>query len=387
MCKSCTEAARSSYKFVKKCKENSVNLINAVDSLNDCFDNTVVDIRNFQSVYISINAEELTIDQFYDTVRQMYPQQTALARFHVIANRKSEKSGKSAKRPRNPKDYSTIFIKTHELMHDPSKKNEFKCKMCQKQYPTSGSLRQHFFNSHFKKEYQCMECPKSFGTAGILQSHITQSHQVIQCGECGKTLLNRSSTLKRHQKVHHRPGKVCYRCGRTYKRSVEFEKHMAHDTCLPPSRVAGTFICDYCGYHCNFKHQILAHIKYEHTNAEGFVCSWCHKKCYSQSALKTHVLKHTGEKNFICTECGGKFVTRQSLINHMRLHTGERPYQCGLCDEAFLSASRRKEHIVRHHVGASFDCDLCEAKYNARRSLLKHRKRHFVSNDEQIIPN
>ncbi|XP_049882259.1 gastrula zinc finger protein XlCGF57.1-like [Pectinophora gossypiella] len=381
VCKQCAQSAIDSYKFIKKSKETMENLICATDDLGNCFENVSEETDTYQTLYVSIVPKDKTMQQFYDGKKQTNPSETALARFHFIAygSTKPVKGNDGYKKPR---DYSTIFIKTHELVADPSKPKEYKCKMCLKMYPTSGNLRQHFFSAHFKKEFPCSECSKSFGTAGLLQTHMSISHCTVECSECGKVLLNRTSTLKRHAKIHSKSRKICYRCGRMYKKVTDFNKHMAQDTCQMPSRIPGDYTCDTCGYHCNYKHQLLNHIKYEHTDAEGHVCQWCNRKCYSASALKTHILKHTKEKNYVCSVCGGKFVTKQSLINHTRLHTGERPYPCNQCDQSFLSASRRNDHIERYHVSKTFDCDLCDAKYSARRSLVKHRKRHFTMDHE-----
>lgn len=387
ICDACLRLTISSYKFIKRSKDNFALLGTAIEDLNNGFENTTEDFTNVETLYVNINPMECTIQQFYDNKRLALPQETALPRFRFIAHGQYSANPNKKRNNERPRvrDFSTIFIRTTELIADPSKKKEFKCKMCLKEYPSSGCLRQHFFSTHFKKEFQCSECPKSFGTLGLLQSHINVSHSTVECHICGKQLKNRTSTIKRHQMMHNSATKVCFRCGRSYKKSTDFNRHMAQDSCAVPSKVKGNFTCDHCGYHCSFKHQLLAHIKYEHTDAEGFLCKWCGRKCYSQSALKTHVLKHTKEKNFTCTECGGRFVTRQSLLNHTRLHTGERPYKCDFCDQCFLSASRRRDHIDRHHLPSSYDCDMCDAKYNARRSLVKHRKRHMMGHEEQTV--
>ncbi|KAJ2939067.1 hypothetical protein O0L34_g10256 [Tuta absoluta] len=379
ICKQCSIDSIASFKFMRRCRENIDNLVRAVDDFDSCFENVAEDLNEYQSLYISVNPKEMTIQQFYDTKRQTNPSETALKRFHFIAyGIPRSKTAPDGSTTRVNRDFSTIFIKTHELVHDPSKPKEYKCKICLKLYPTSGNLRQHFFAHHFKKEFQCEECPKSFGTAGLLQTHITVSHCTVECAECGKTLLNRTSTLKRHALTHSKTAKICFRCGRHYKKGKDFEKHMAQETCEMPSRIPGNFQCDNCSYHCHYKHQLTSHIKFEHGDAKGHICKWCGRRCYSASALKTHILKHTKERNFICTDCGGKFVTKQSLTHHQRLHTGERPYKCTQCDQSFLSASRRNDHIERYHNTTSFDCDLCDAKYNARRSLMKHKRRHAM---------
>lgn len=374
ICGVCYKSAMESYKFIKQCQNISNQLTIAVENLSHGFSNTTEDLDSFPTMFLSIKAAENKIEQFYDITRPLCPEKSALARFKFISSQQKSTNNKG-KRSIRKKDFSTIFIKTHELMLDPSKP-EYRCKMCSKFYPTSGSLRQHFFSLHFKKEFQCPDCGKGFGTSGLLHTHQMQSHNHVTCNECGKKLLNRQSTLKRHAMTHFTGAKICDRCGRKYKKINDYERHMEQDSCTVPSKAIGTFICDYCGKETHFRHQLLSHIRHEHLGAEGFTCKWCKKKLYSQSALKVHVLKHTKEKKFICALCGGKYVTLQSLINHTRLHTGERPYPCSQCDQSFLSASRRKDHVDRYHNQIVFECDQCHTKLNAKRSLLKHKRNH-----------
>lgn len=376
VCGECSKSALNSYKFIKKCQKNNEQLSLAVENLSNGFEHTADDIEDFSSMYLSINVAEDKIEQFFDNSRRLHSEQSALARFKFISNAKETNS--VSKKSARQKDYSTIFIKTHELVLDPSKQ-EYRCKMCMKLYPTSGSLRQHFFSVHFKKEFKCPDCSKCFGTSGLLHTHKMQSHSFVTCNDCGKKLLNRQSTLKRHALTHDtKVAKVCHRCGRKYKKTTDYERHMQQDSCTVPSKAMGNYVCDYCGKETHFRHQLLSHIRFEHLGARGYICKWCKRKCYNESALKIHVLKHTKEKNFICSMCGGKFVTRQSLINHTRLHTGERPYPCKQCDQSFLSASRRTDHIDRYHKQMIFECDQCHTKLNARRSLIKHKKHHCL---------
>lgn len=383
LCQDCTNTAISCYKFMQTCQKNSEYLTNVFEGIANSFEYTT-DEQDSKSLYVSLNLEDFTSKQFYDTKRGATDRKAALRHFRALDRKskinediyleklKQEKAAKTSdkKKSRNSKS----SISTSRRSADGVK---VKCKECNKTYPSSWNLRNHYIRVHAPKTFKCPECPRSYGSAAYLEAHKTESHCTVVCSECGKTFYNRH-TLKMHELGHHL-SLVCQDCGRVYKNKSTFKKHVDLNICGQKTRASpseGKYTCDYCNKKYTQKVSLRVHIQYEHGNYQAHVCTFCNKKFWAQSRLKAHMVKHTREKNFNCSICGGKFVSKESLLYHTRTHTGEKPYKCPHCDARFLSASRRSDHVKRHHLGATLECETCHSKFSSRTFLLKHKKTH-----------
>ncbi|CAH0598675.1 unnamed protein product [Chrysodeixis includens] len=383
LCEECGKAAITCYKFMQTCQKNSEYLTHVFEGITNSFDYTTDELDS-KSLYVSLNLEDFTSKQFYDTKRGAKDRKAALKHFLALDRKSKITEEVCHKKMKEENEANTSVKKTRRKttipttkMLDQASSDERKCKECKKTFLSNWNLRNHYIRVHAPKDFKCPECPRSYGSAAYLAAHKSESHCTVVCSECGKTFHNRH-TLKMHEKGHHL-SLVCQHCGRVYKNKSTFKKHVDLNICGQKARAnpsEGKFTCDYCNKKYTQKISLRVHIQYEHGNYKAHICKFCNKKFWAQSRLKAHLVKHTREKKFTCSTCGGKFVSKESLLYHTRTHTGEKPYKCPHCDVRFLSASRRSDHVKRHHLGAELECETCHSKFSSRTFLLKHKKTH-----------
>ncbi|CAG4996255.1 unnamed protein product [Parnassius apollo] len=407
ICEQCMKSAINCYTFIKNVKENSEQLCSTLEVLSNCFENTTQEISECQSLFISLDIDNYTSKQFYDSKHLSKLSQAAgLQRFQSMIHTeqtkpkieveifsqdiKEDKSithfRKKGKRLKSRENTLPVPIPTSEMLYDRNDRNNFKCKDCLKDFPSLSNLRNHYIRVHAPKAFKCSVCHRKFGSQSILDAHKKESHCTIVCSECGKTFHNRH-TLRMHEIAHEGLKLVCQDCGRIYKSHTSFKKHIDLNVCGQRTRAnpaEAKFTCDYCNKKYTQKVSLRVHIQHEHGNYKSHECKWCKKKFWAQSRLKAHIVKHTQEKNFHCDICGGKFVTKESLLYHTRTHTGEKPYKCEHCESRFLSASRRAEHIKSQHLNATLECDICHCKFKTQHCLQKHKKTHSVINNNGV---
>ncbi|XP_047541085.1 zinc finger protein 816-like [Vanessa atalanta] len=394
LCKQCTHSAVTCYKFITTCKGNFEVLSKALCSLNSCFDSIAENNYKCNALYVTLDSNNYSTQQYYDDNHPISSTTNAFKRFQCIIDNHSsfnintempiKKESITMPEPtqkRKRRDYFSVPIKTCEMLYDKNDRTNLKCKVCFKLYPSLSNLRNHFIRVHAPKDYQCSICNRKFGSIALVEAHKSESHCTLICIECGKTFHNRH-TLKMHEISHHLK-LVCQDCGRIYRSQTTFKKHIELNICGQNTRASpadAKFTCDYCNKKYTQKVSLRVHIQHEHGNYKGHECKWCKKKFWAKSRLNAHIVKHTQEKKFQCTTCGGKFVSKESLLYHTRTHTGEKPYKCRFCDSKFLSASRRADHTKRHHSEVIYKCDVCNVKYTTQICLDKHKKTHEKSN-------
>lgn len=394
VCAQCVQVAINSYIFANTSKLNSELLTSALNGLYYSIENTDESSDEYKTLFVSLNTEDFTSKQFYDSKRPVYNVTAAYKRFQSMVNIPKVKpklevevypaNVKREKKKKLP-GKCLIPIRTNDMMYDETD-SIIKCKECLKIYPTKLGLRNHYIRVHAPKTYKCPECPKKFGSPAYLEAHKTESHCLIVCSDCGKT-FNNKNTFKMHEMGHYLR-LICQDCGRMYKNRTTYKKHIEFKVCGQKTRASpadAKFTCDYCNKKYTQKVSLRVHIQYEHGNYKAHVCEFCNKKFWAQSRLKAHMVKHTKERNFKCEVCNGKFVTKESLLYHTRIHTGDKPYECSQCDARFLSASRRSEHIKRQHTNASLECEICGCKFSSQTYLHKHKKTHYKTESQPEV--
>lgn len=410
ICRQCSTLAVSNYRFLITSKKNSQYLTVALEHLTGCLEHTPDEnfpiSCNYKSLFVSLNTDLCTSNQYFDTLQPVSNINEALERFSLLNGIKTEnqeklrpkikqeiptsKIDRTGLRIKTAKVYSSPRIPTSEMIYDKLDPSVLKCKDCFKIFLSIPNLRSHFMRIHAPKQFKCNECPKSFASKSFLYQHKKENHISLMCSECGKTFTNKH-TLKMHEKGHYLKI-ICPDCGRVYKNSNTFKKHKDNNICQIPSRHSpadAKFTCDYCQKKYTQKMTLRVHIQYEHGNYKYHECKWCQKKFYCQSRLKAHIVKHTKERNFMCSFCNGKFVTKESLLYHTRIHTGEKPYKCNYCESRFLSTSRRAAHVKSQHIDPkskalpTIECNICQSKFKTHHYLQKHKKIHI--NTEMVV--
>ena len=82
------------------------------------------------------------------------------------------------------------------------------CRICDKRFKNSGTLRVHMYNAHKEErsgEFRCNVCDSKFSSNGHLQKHFKLKHenpQVFNCEQCEHSCLSKNA-LSRHINLVH----------------------------------------------------------------------------------------------------------------------------------------------------------------------------------------
>lgn len=162
-----------------------------------------------------------------------------------------------------------------------------------------------------KKFFRCDKCPQTFRREEKLDMHKQKAHRTkrkygkrletdLSCKVCKKS-FNRSSHLRRHEKIH-----------------MEVKEHKC--TLCPKTFSRGEFLIN----HLN-----------KHSGIKPCVCHICNKSFAKQGVLNKHILTHSGEKTFLCNICGKSFNASSTLRQHVFRHSGLKPFECTICHAKF----------------------------------------------------
>ncbi|CAL4245581.1 unnamed protein product, partial [Meganyctiphanes norvegica] len=185
------------------------------------------------------------------------------------------------------------------------------CSMCEKKFPSSGSLKVHLSRVHSKVKW-CYTCTKAINSDEEMKTHVQECHSDLPfvCKRCGKSLRT-NAAFQRHKDIHKgMRGDACEICGQTFSRPEYF---------------------------------------------------------------RDHVRVHTGEKPYKCVTCNKAFSRTSNLYAHMRIHnTEDQKLSCNVCHKTFARTDKLKDHMIRHLRIKRFACRLCPKAYNEKRDLTKH---------------
>lgn len=184
----------------------------------------------------------------------------------------------------------------------------------------------------------CNVCEKEFPSVGSLKAHVSRTHSKVKwCNTCSKFIT--SADMNSHvQDYHSELPYVCNVCGQSLRTSGAFQRHMDI-----------------------------------HKGLRGSACEVCGQTFSRTEYYRDHIRIHTGEKPFKCETCEKTFSRSSNLYAHMRIHNGEEQrHMCKLCLKSFARADKLKEHTIRHLQVKRFACRLCSKSYRERRDLIKH---------------
>ncbi|XP_055381325.1 zinc finger protein 729-like [Condylostylus longicornis] len=233
--------------------------------------------------------------------------------------------------------------------------DRLKCHLCDKKLVNTRSLKRHLIGVHqMKKEelYPCEICPdKSFSNRVDLKKHKYEVHTTskYECLKCKRTFKGEMNLRLHEEKIcnRERAPRVCDFCGKIYKSSSGFYKHINE---VHKRKVEGLQECDKCGKLVN---RLAFHKKMVHP-PEGTIikCKQCDKVLKTMFALRNHQEKaHRIEKrNFLCNICNKAFKRRKLLLEHTACHTGQPLYTCNYCPRTFQHGSNYLKHKKSQHA-------------------------------------
>ncbi|GIY34786.1 hypothetical protein CDAR_46771 [Caerostris darwini] len=186
------------------------------------------------------------------------------------------------------KDRTSILLTDHFdfPQHSRTVASPYKCKLCDKSYDNSCSLKRHVRTHTDGKPYKCADCSKCFAYRFQLRAHNKIHTGENSCRECGKCFSTNGELLVRFR---------------------------------------------------------------IHTGEKPYSSTECGKCFAVRSNMLKHVCSiHTGETPCSCRECGKCFVYNSELEKHMRTHSGEKPYARDKCSKRYSKNFDFKHHMLRH---------------------------------------
>ena len=243
-----------------------------------------------------------------------------------------------------------------------SKKTDYKCSDCKKEFTTHTGLRLHKKSVHEGVRHECEYCGKFFAQNGQLLTHIQTVHQGIKkyykCNQC-EYQVTKNVFLKRHIRLHHVRDETSYEIKEEEAGSIQDSQVVLDDT-------LGVFIEKNCLTEkideiLAIGNKDLIPSKKKRTVKEN-------RYCKRYKPLKVGDL-------YLCEECGKEFKSVVGAQIHMRtVHEGVR-YDCHLCDRTFSQEGNLKTHVQLKHEGLKkYKCGLCDQQFQEKRRLKRHIK-------------
>ena len=206
-----------------------------------------------------------------------------------------------------------------------------------------------------EKKNTCQKCNKQFSTSGNLRNHMMTIHQNYRPYQC---------TF---------PG-----CSKKYSIESRLQVHIRTHTGSKP------FVCQICQKSFNEKGNLKTHLRF-HSELRPYKCNQCNK-CYKTNGhLKDHIeIQHNMIKKYVCQKCNKKFGRISTLKAHIRTHTGIKSYKCKIegCEKYFAEKGNMEIHYNRHlkkmkkneNINSS-DIDVKIKKYGEKKIEKEHEEK------------
>ena len=207
------------------------------------------------------------------------------------------------------------------------------CKLCNKEFSDSSSLKIHMIRHSGKKDFKCDQCEMAFVTIHALQIHQRKHTDArpYTCEECGDTFRWRAS-LRDHKINLHSP-----------------------------------------------------EVQTADGDGRRFTCKECGQRFKRYNSLKSHMIRHRSVMPCICSECGKGFTDTTRLKIHMSCHSGsDRPFICETCGAGFFYTFLLKRHIQSRHKPSPWLCNLCGRSLCSKDALKRHIQHHANSPDGKV---
>lgn len=297
----------------------------------------------------------------------------------TLAEESAEKSSEEKESPGKfacqycDKTFSrTTHLRRHILTH--TKEKQYHCTICSKSFARSDHLAKHESQHSGERPFKCQLCEKAFKRAEHLRNHIESKHgdkepskKTEICDICQKGFTTAKS-LENHRKGHFEQKVItCKHCVQQFTDRDMYRQHLKEEHTQGKG-----FLCSECGQSFVRNDYLLVHMR-RHNGIKPYKCKFCPKAFPRATDLNVHEKYHTNEKTHLCTICGKGFHRHYNLVVHSRTHNGLKPYQCPHCPKSFAQGNDLKAHI-RRHTGERYKCDICDMGFIQFYQLTNHRR-------------
>lgn len=206
-----------------------------------------------------------------------------------------------------------------------------KCPICDETFNLNRDKNKHLREQHGMEEigngrnrnlrkftkFSCTICNKEFPSSTSLRRHNGYKHKLVKCPDCDDMYTVRS--MPRH-------------------------RHKAHGTEIPT--------CGICDYKHPCLTGVIQHQRKVHLKEKNVSCPHCELKFFNNSVLRKHMVKHGTTKKYECSFCHKKFPRQTTMRMHERIHTGEKNKVCAICGDRFVQKASLNYHMAKHHPDA-----------------------------------
>ncbi|XP_072946928.1 uncharacterized protein [Epargyreus clarus] len=249
---------------------------------------------------------------------------------------------------------SRRVVKLHMKRH----KQALRCAHCAACFPNINAFYKHFKTNH---SFVCDHCGKKSRTKYTLEKHMKHHFVPNVCLICNKQYASRNS-LRNHCELKHkstcRELAYCVPCDKQFANAALYKRHVTGSAAHAAERDAGgdkkQFSCPICNNMYSRKTYMMNHYRHVHMKQSKHYCADCDRHFLNRTRYVEHrKYQHEGKtklKNKLCNICGRGFSANRTLVNHIRTHSGERPYGCAHCDARFTQKHGMVSHVKYIHM-------------------------------------
>jgi len=266
------------------------------------------------------------------------------------------------------------------------KKSPFCCQNCNRNFPSSKSLKYHMISIHSKDlfvpepgKFECDFDGKLFKARANLLSHMSKHKMRVKCDICNAE-INPKNLNQHIRDVHAKDRRFqCYICQKSLKSDQGLKIHIqTHKKALR---------CSICLKMFSAQMVLNNHIKTIHKNPGKFECEMCDKKFNQKINLKAHQKYHdkNRQKPFKCQRCDFATDNTLSYKSHQNVHERQdkkfaamkNPIKCEKCPTFCRDKNALRNHMFMVHPKVLYQCDLCGMYIKTKDHLSKHIFAHL----------